>query len=221
MWEQQRWDDRFGDRKKTHFVLLGTFSPLPVKNGLVWFTGKRKKVLEVPDKEGKEISQSSLALQVGPRQTLLTALCGPGTWPGERNWAEMPLPTLASSSGCCLLQWHTLGKVSNTNGPQTEPSAFCGSLLQELPAVGRDGAVCVTGVRIWPPALWSEAGEWCGLGPWVLPWVVLWSDHSIRDDLRHWAWTCFELRCIAYTCKTNLGTHKCVTNYFAPLQSVC
>lgn len=188
-----------------------------MKNG---FTGKRQKALQVPGKEGKELSQSSCALHVSPRQTLLTALWGPGAWPGEKNRAQTPLPTPASYSSCCLLHWHRLSQVSNTNGPQTESSAVCGSLSQEL---------LVWAMMAPAASLGPESGpQLCGQGP--VSDVVLGPgcslelgfglDRSIREDLTHWAGACFELRCIAYTCKTNLGTHKCVINYFAPPQSV-
>lgn len=115
----------FGTKRKPNFILQGAFGALPMKNG---FIGKRQKALQVPGKERKELDQHSPALQVNPRQMLLTALWGSG----ERNWAQRPLPTPASYSGCCLHHWHKLSKVSNPNGPQTESSAFCGSLLQEL-----------------------------------------------------------------------------------------
>lgn len=61
----------FGTKRKSIVIIQGTFGALPMKNG---FTGKRQKTLQVPGKEGKELSQPSPALQVSPRQTLLTAL---------------------------------------------------------------------------------------------------------------------------------------------------
>lgn len=111
----------------------------------------------------------------GPKTNAAFSPLWDGDWPGKRTWAKMPLPPLASYSAYCFFQWPKLGQVSNTKEPQTASLAFCGSLLQQFPAMGLDGSVCVTGARIWPQALWSEAGEWCGLGPWVLSWVLLWS----------------------------------------------
>lgn len=141
----------------------------------------------MPGKEGKELSQSSPALHVSPRHTLLTALWGPGAWPGQRNWAQTPLPTPAFYSGCCLLHWHKLSQVSNLNGPQTESSAFCGSLLQELLAWAMMAHYASLGPESGP--------QLCGQGPVsdVVPGpgcsleLGFGLDHSIRDDLTHWA----------------------------------
>lgn len=216
MISREKDQQRIWDKKIIHWAS----STLLMNSRLAWFIGRRN-VLEVPDKEGKEIIQSSPALQVGPRQTLL----GSPLWArGLARWQELGKCAIAT---CGFLQWLLVSSVARIGQslqprrPQTESSALCGSLLQQLLAVGRDGAICVTGARIWPPSTvvggWVSDVVWgrgCSLG------LCFGLDHSIRDDLTHWAWTCFELRCIAYTCKTNLGTHKCVTNYFAPLQSV-
>lgn len=67
----------------------------------------------------------------------------------------MPQPPLASYMAAASFS----DKAFITNGPQTESAAFCGSLLQQLPAVGCDGAVCVIGARIWPQALRAETSE--------------------------------------------------------------
>lgn len=106
-WSKVKRDERWSLWRKTSKGFRtnrnpkGNFSALPM-NELVWFTGMRKKVLEVPDKEGKEISQSSPVLQVGPRQTLPSALCGMGIGqvkePGQRCRCHLWLPTVPAAS---------------------------------------------------------------------------------------------------------------------------
>lgn len=187
-----------------------------MNNRLVWSTGRRKKILEVPDKEGKQISQSSPALQMGPRQTLFTAVCG-------IEVGQMKGPEQRCHSHLWLPIWLLLPSV-------TKPSLLMDPRPSLQPSVG----ACYSSFRPWAVmALYASLGpesgpKHCGQRPVSdVVWghecsleVCFGPDHSIRDDLTHWAWACFELHCIADTCKTNLGTHKCVTNYFAPLQSV-
>ena len=183
-----------------------------------WSMGVRRRSWRSWIKRSRSLNPSYKWVQDKPR---LAAHCGAGAWPGERNRAEKSPCLLASCRGCRSLLRHKLGKASNTNGPEPRPVPSVQACHSGFRPRALRVTTHVTAARVRPPnTMVKRPGEGRGLGPWVLAEFCFGLDHGIRDDVTHQAWTCFELRCVAYTCKTNLGTHKCVTNYFAPLQSV-